>query len=110
MNSSGIVARPAQTQASETHLKIIEQAMTSDIPRFYANGFVIAYGGSDATLVILNNNVPVGMLQVGYASLKELSENMLHGIERLEDKIGVKFLTAAQLNEKLTALPEAGDK
>ncbi len=77
----------------------------SEIPpekRFYFNGFSVTVSAADCSIVLLNNDQPVGLLNTTHVVAKTFIEHLGRLIENFENKSGQTIYKLDELMEKLS--------
>lgn len=70
-----------------------------NVPKLYANSFIVSTTTSDFVLVSQLNGVPVQVMNVSFTSLKSLSIAIDKTIKNFENKTGIDIITADQVQE-----------
>lgn len=73
------------------------------VERFYFNGFAVAAGAADATILFKQNERAVALGAVSYPMLKEFALRLLATVEQIEQGLGAEFLTAEEAGKRLLA-------
>lgn len=100
-NRGMTMSEPAKTITGDAVADAIRAAMQSPITRIYANGFGIAFSGSDISLVAQINDMPVGILTCSFETMKSLATKILEGIVQLEAKTGQRVLMTEEIIAKM---------
>ena len=74
--------------------ELTEAISKENLPKIYANGFSIALGLGDVTLLLKNGPIPVGMVNVSFTIAKTLSQKLQDAIGHLEKKTGNLIMTS----------------
>lgn len=95
---------------TEAAANMVDLAFHSPVPRLYFNGFAVAYGASDVTLVLQLNGTPIGLLHTSYPIAKTLGDNLTAGIGQVEKVAGVTFPSNEELTQKMQEVQEGSKK
>ena len=95
---------------AEVAANMLDLAFNSPIPKLYFNGFSMAAGTSDLTLVLQLNDRPIGLLHTSYPIAKELSQKLSRGIADIENIAGVPFSTNEEMAQKARKMQEGSKK
>lgn len=87
------------------HQDRIQRGMTADIPHIYFNGFAVAIGAGDLTMVLERNNVPVATLNLSFTEAKTLAQKLGGLVALLEEKSGNTIMTTDDIGSYLLEQP-----
>lgn len=90
-----------QENQAQQIVGIIEQAINSDVPKIYFNGFGNALGSGDVVIVLQCNNKPVAVLNASYTVTKTLAIKLAELISNLERETGNTIMTTFDVDSKL---------
>lgn len=79
------------TPAPEAKQDQVESLFRSPIPKLYFNGFGLAMGTADVTIVLNIANMPVALLSTPYEVAKTFAEALANGVKEVEQKAKLKF-------------------
>lgn len=99
--TSAPVPTPNQDEERERQARLIQTALNSPIPKFYANSFGLAQSSSDLSLVLLLNNQPVGTINMSYITAKSLVHDLNGLINSIEKAAKQEIQTIGQMTEHL---------
>ncbi len=80
-------------------LEQINEALESDCPKIYFNGFGSALGTGDVTIVLHQNTKPVAVINTTYTVAKTLSSRLNQLIQSLEKSAKTTILTTDDIKE-----------
>lgn len=79
----------------------LETLFRSPIAKIYFNGFGMAMGTADVTLVLQVTNMPIAILNTPYEVAKALAESLTKAIQEVEQKAKIKFHSLSEIAESL---------
>jgi len=88
----------AELKLPQDTLKIIS---LPELPKTYANGFQVVMSNSDVSLLLIQNNVPVAVVNMSYTVAKTLSKKVGELIEKLETRSGQPIMTTDDIHKYL---------
>jgi hypothetical protein len=88
----------AELKLPQDTLKVIS---LPEVPKMYANGFQIVMSNSDVSILLIQNNVPVAVVNVSYTIAKTLSEKVGELIGKLEARSKQPIMTTDDINKYL---------
>ena len=107
----GVLATPAPITAAQPPSEVdrrrqeqqqaVRAALMSPIPKFYANSFAVAQTSSDATLILMLNNQPIGSVNMSYISMKSLISDLARTVEKFETATKQKIKTISEITKDL---------
>jgi len=90
--------------------KELRDAISNEnLSKIYANGFSLALGLGDITLLLKNGPTSVGVVNLSYTIAKTLSLKLQDAIGKLEDKSGNSIMTTDDIKLFL-AVSDEGKK
>lgn len=97
------------SSASPQQQQLLLNALHSQIPSIYANGFGIISSASDLSLVMMINNNPVAVVSVAYTTAKSMMDDIAKALNQYERATKTKVKTINEIAEDLkTVLGESG--
>ena len=103
-------ASSQEPNRAEVAANMLDLAFNSPIPKLYFNGFSMAAGTSDLTLVLQLNDRPIGVLHTSYPIAKELGEKLTEGVAKIEKIAGVPYSTNEEMRQKAQKIQEGSKK
>ena len=79
----------------------IKAALTNDVPKIYANGFVTSMTSGDILVVLEANGRSVGVLNLSFTVAKTLSLALGQAIANLEEKAGHEIMTTHLIDKAI---------
>lgn len=70
-------------------------------PGLYFNGFGVAAGSTDMTVILLNGNFQVGAIQASPSVFKELVKSLTETLAAVENATGMNYPSLGELMEKI---------
>jgi hypothetical protein len=89
--------------------KRLTNAVNSDVPVFYVNGFVNSMTSGDVLTLLERNGKPVAILNMSFTVAKTLSVSLGNTIAQLEERAGQSMLTTQEVGKAL-AVETTSDK
>jgi len=80
---------------------IMVQAINSDVPQTYANGFQISFGSADVALLLQRNGQNVEILNLSFTVAKSLAEILSKVVQDIESTTGMNIKTTHELTRAL---------
>lgn len=94
-------------QKEKARTKRINQALESDVPRIYFNGFVNGFSAGDIMCVLERNGQPVGIMNMSYTVAKTLSASLASLVGALEETSKQPIMTTHEVGKFLEGASEA---
>ncbi len=95
--------KTTQTEAIEQLQHIAQNALHGDeVPNFYVNGFVNGVGFGDAYLILQTNGKTTSVVNMSFATLKTLAENLTAMVSGVEKQLEQEVLTIQQIRDRIT--------
>lgn len=89
------------------HDKRFNQALQSDVPRIYFNGFVSGFSAGDIICVLERNSQPVGIVNMSYTVAKTLSASLATLVGLLEEASKQPIMTTHEVGKFLSETQES---
>ena len=70
--------------------------------QFYFNGYLFTVSPSDVTIVLLQNDQPVALLNTSHTLAKTLTTAIEKELKNLEEKTGQRILTTVEISAALS--------
>lgn len=84
----------------------IDQALESDVPCIYFNGFVNGFSPGDIVCLMERNGQPVGIMNMSYTVAKTLSASLAQLVGTLEEASKQPIMTTHEVAKLLENLPK----
>lgn len=76
--------------------------ITNPHPGIYFNGFGLAVGSTDISVILLNGNFQVGVIQAPPAVIKQMGNALLDSVAQLEKLTGVTYPPLSELLDRMS--------
>lgn len=86
---------------SDEYAAIVNEAVSSNCSKFYANGFVVMLGMGDVVIAFQQNGQPCSVLNLSYTVAKTLSIKLDEVIKNLENKTSQNIMTTDDIFKSL---------
>jgi hypothetical protein len=93
----------APNQPARVTLNLPPGLHMQQTPVVYFNGFAIALGNADFTIVLNLDNAPAITLKCSFTEAKSLAEKLKIAVEQLEKVTNYNLMTADQVHNALMA-------